>query len=221
MIILLLSLVRLCLQTRSWSTALRQDGIHSNTTELMFLRLASQGIGYLTVLGPVASEPIKIRLLERYGRSATAATLVDTGLYWFSGALVLIAGSVSAPAIFAHSQRASLLLASIVGIGILILMQPKLFLRRLTSSLSKTFSRLADEGGPNQERNSKICLPAPCCDSSDVFARPCVSVAAACRGRNRTLLSAPPTLWRHCPLDRSDEPHGEDDRWAVTSTDWS
>jgi hypothetical protein len=136
-VIFLFSLVRLLLQTRSWSIALRQDGIHSNTTELMFLRLASQGIGYLTVLGPVASEPIKIRLLERYGGSATAATLVDTGLYWLSAALVLIAGSVSAPSIFAHNQRASLLLASIVGIGIFVLVQPKLLLSRLASSLSK------------------------------------------------------------------------------------
>ncbi len=136
-VILLLSLVRLFLQTRSWSIALRQDRIHPNMTELMFLRLASQGIGYLTVLGPVASEPIKIRLLERYGRSATAATLVDTGLYWLSAALVLIAGSVSAPSIFAHNQRASLFLASIVGIGIFALVQPKLLLGRLVASLSK------------------------------------------------------------------------------------
>jgi hypothetical protein len=134
-VIFLLSLVRLFLQTRSWSIALRQDGIHSNTTELMFLRLASQGIGYLTVLGPVASEPIKIRLLERHGGSATAATLVDTGLYWLSAALVLIAGAVSAPSIFAHSQRASLLLASIVSIGIFVLVRPRLLLNRLASSL--------------------------------------------------------------------------------------
>ncbi len=108
---------------RSWSIALRQDGIHSNTTELIFLRLASQGIGYLTVLGPVASEPIKIRLLERYGGSATAATLVDTGLYWLSAALVLIAGGASAPSILAHNQTASLLLALIAGIGIFALLR--------------------------------------------------------------------------------------------------
>lgn len=136
-VIFVFSLVRLFLQTRSWSIALRQDGIHSNTTDLMFLRLASQGIGYVTVLGPVASEPIKIRLLERYGRSATAATLVDTGLYWLSAALVLIAGCVSAPSIFAHNQRASLVLALILGAGIFVLVQPKLLLNRLASSLSK------------------------------------------------------------------------------------
>ena len=136
-VIVVFSMVRLFLQTRSWSIALRQDGIHSKTTELMFLRLASQGIGYLTVLGPVASEPIKIRLLRRYGGSATAATLVDTGLYWLSAALVLIAGCVSAPAIFAHNQPAALLLASTVGIGIFVLVQPKLLLSGLASSLTK------------------------------------------------------------------------------------
>jgi hypothetical protein len=136
-VIFALSLVRLFLQTRSWSIALRQDGIRSNTTELMFLRLASQGIGYLTVLGPVASEPIKIRLLERYGGSATAATLVDTGLYWLSAALMLLTGFVSAPSIFAHNPRASLFLASIVGTGIFVLTQARLLLSRLASSLGK------------------------------------------------------------------------------------
>jgi hypothetical protein len=134
-VILVFGLVRMFLQTRSWSIALRQDGIHSNTTELMFLRLASQGIGYLTVLGPVASEPIKIRLLERYGGSATAATLVDTGLYWLSAALVLIAGGASAPSILAHNQTASLLLALIAGIGIFALLRRQFFLNRLGSSL--------------------------------------------------------------------------------------
>ena len=78
LIIVALSLVRLMLQTRSWSIALRQDGIQPSTGELMLVRLASQGIGYLTVLGPIASEPMKIRLLRRHSKSPTAATLVDT-----------------------------------------------------------------------------------------------------------------------------------------------
>ena len=51
-VIFALSLIRLYLQTRSWSLALRQGGIQSSGIELKFLRLASQGIGYLTVLGP-------------------------------------------------------------------------------------------------------------------------------------------------------------------------
>jgi hypothetical protein len=47
-IIVAISLIRLILQTRSWSIALRRDGIHPSTGELMLVRLASQGIGYLT-----------------------------------------------------------------------------------------------------------------------------------------------------------------------------
>src|SRR5271165_6364571 len=87
-VIFALSLIRLYLQTQSWSLALKQDGIQSSRIELMFLRLASQGIGYLTVLGPAASEPIKIKLLQYHHRSPTAATLVDTGVYWLSVGLV-------------------------------------------------------------------------------------------------------------------------------------
>ena len=137
MAIVALSLVRLFLQTRSWATALRQDGIRPTTSELMFLRLASQGIGYLTILGPAASEPMKIKLLQHHRGSATAATLVDTGVYWVSAAFVLVAGLVSATLIFTHSQRASLLLASIVTAGIVVLVQPKLILSRLVLFLSR------------------------------------------------------------------------------------
>jgi hypothetical protein len=53
-VIFALSLIRLHLQTQSWSFALKHNGIQSSRIELMFLRLASQGIGYLTVLGPAA-----------------------------------------------------------------------------------------------------------------------------------------------------------------------
>jgi hypothetical protein len=81
-VILVLSLIRLRLQTQSWALALREDGVNSNTSELIFLRLASQGIGYLTVLGPAASEPMKIKMLQHHRGSATVATLVDTGAYW-------------------------------------------------------------------------------------------------------------------------------------------
>src|SRR5271165_7651311 len=107
-VILALSLIRLRLQTRSWALALREDGVDSNTGELMFLRLASQGIGYLTVLGPAASEPMKIKLLQRHRGSATVATLVDTGAYWMSAGLVLIAGSIAATVMFARDRSASI-----------------------------------------------------------------------------------------------------------------
>ena len=106
-IIVALSLVRLILQTRSWSIALRFEGFHFSTRELMLVRLAAQGIGYLTVFGPVASEPMKIRLLRQDGRSPTAATLVDTGVYWFTSGLIGICGSLAACVLLAHNPKAA------------------------------------------------------------------------------------------------------------------
>ena len=102
-VIVCLSWIRTFLQTRAWSMALQQDGIHAPNTELFFLRLAAQGIGYLTVLGPAASEPMKIKLLQSRGGSATAATLVDTGVYWLSAGLVLILGCLSMAFVFVRT----------------------------------------------------------------------------------------------------------------------
>ena len=136
-VIFALSLMRLYLQTQSWSLALKQDGIQSNWIELMFLRLASQGIGYLTVLGPAASEPIKIKLLQHHHRSPTAATLVDTGVYWMSAGLVLIAGLVTAMFAVAHNRGASMLLAALVAAGLYSLVRPQAILAPLVSRLGK------------------------------------------------------------------------------------
>jgi hypothetical protein len=133
-IIVALSLVRLILQTRSWSIALRLDGFHSSTGELMLVRLASQGIGYLTVLGPVASEPMKIRLLRQHGKSPTAATLVDTGVYWFASGLVGISGCLAACVLLAHSPKAVTsagILASVFIGGLFTIARPKLLLAPL------------------------------------------------------------------------------------------
>ena len=136
-VIFALSLIRLYLQTQSWSLALQQGGIQSSGIELMFLRLASQGIGYLTVLGPAASEPIKIKLLQHHHRSPTAATLVDTSVYWLSVGLVLIAGLIAATFAVGHNRGASMLLAAAVAVGICFLLQPKTVLSRPVSVLGK------------------------------------------------------------------------------------
>jgi hypothetical protein len=136
-VILALSLIRLRLQTQSWALALRKDGVDSNTGELMFLRLASQGIGYLTVLGPAASEPMKIKLLERHRGSATVATLVDTGAYWMSAGLVLIAGSIAATVMFTHDRSAPLLLGALVAAGLYFLGRPQAVLNPLVLRLGK------------------------------------------------------------------------------------
>ena len=53
-IIIGLSVVRVVFQTRAWAMALRADGMELPLGELMLVRLASQGVGYLSVLGPLA-----------------------------------------------------------------------------------------------------------------------------------------------------------------------
>ena len=133
-IIVALSLVRLILQTRSWSIALRLDGFHFSTGELMLVRLASQGMGYLTVLGPVASEPMKIRLLRQNGNSPTSATLADTGVYWFASGLVGISGCLAAGLLLAHSPKALVsagMLAAIFITGLFTIARRKPFLAPL------------------------------------------------------------------------------------------
>jgi hypothetical protein len=138
-VILGLSLVRLILQTHSWSIALRSDGIKSSTKELIFIRLASQGIGYLSVLGPVASEPMKISLLQKSGGAATAATLVDTGVYWFTSGIVSIAGFACAALLFVHSPHSIAPLA-IAG---LVLASTLFLIASPTSWLSRPVDALA------------------------------------------------------------------------------
>ncbi|HTF62340.1 MAG TPA: hypothetical protein VK638_06460, partial [Edaphobacter sp.] len=55
-----------------------------------------------TVLGPVVSEPMKIKLLGTSSEPTITATFLDTGVYWFTSALVAISGIVCLPLIAAH-----------------------------------------------------------------------------------------------------------------------
>jgi hypothetical protein len=148
-IIVGLSFVRLILQTRSWSIALRADGIESSMGELMLIRLASQGVGYLSVLGPVASEPMKISLLRKSGGSGTAATLVDTGVYWFTSGIVGIAGCFSAALLLAHSRHSitSLAMAGLIlAAGLFIIARPKSRLSPLVDALGDRCPRWLQKG---------------------------------------------------------------------------
>ncbi len=143
-IILGLSLVRLFLQTSAWSIALRSDGIESSAGKLMLIRLASQGMGYLSVLGPVASEPMKISLLQKSGTSATTATLIDTGVYWFTSGLVGIAGCISAALLLAHSRHSLAPLAvvgTLVAVGMFLIARPKSRLSPLVQALGNRCPR--------------------------------------------------------------------------------
>jgi hypothetical protein len=105
-LLIALSVVRLFLQTRSWKIALRAEGLKGNVGELIGIRMASQSVGYLSVLGPAISEPMKIKLLGNDWKSAATATIVDSGVYWFSSVLAGVAGCIAAAVTLAQSRNA-------------------------------------------------------------------------------------------------------------------
>ena len=149
-IIIILSLARLVLQTCSWSIVLRRGGAASPMGELMLIRLASQGIGYLTVLGPVASEPMKISLLRQCAKSPAAATLVDTGVYWFTSGLVGIAGCLAAIVLLAHAPKSlapALILVLTFVAGVFALARPKLRLAPFADRLGVRCPRWLRKAG--------------------------------------------------------------------------
>jgi hypothetical protein len=121
-IILLASLVRLFLQTRAWRVALQADGIEVPQPRLFAIRLASQAAGYLTVVGPAASEPTKLVLLRNPSGAGAAApaTLVETGAYWFTTVVLGLAGTVAAAFLMAD-WRAISAAAIVFGIAVLFL----------------------------------------------------------------------------------------------------
>jgi hypothetical protein len=104
-ILLMLSLCRLLLQTASWSMALKGEGISALPERLIGIRLASQSMGYLTFLGAVLSEPLKIKLLRTPTESTIKATFLDSGVYWFTSALVAIVGCVCAAFLAIHGAH--------------------------------------------------------------------------------------------------------------------
>jgi hypothetical protein len=109
--LLALSAIRLVLQTHSWKLALSTEGLSASVAELMGIRMASQSMGYLSVFGPAVSEPMKIKLLGDDWRTATTATIVDTGVYWFSSILIGLAGCIAAAVALAHSRYAATVFA--------------------------------------------------------------------------------------------------------------
>jgi len=103
-IVLALSLLRLLLQTATWSASLKGNDVSVGMTKLMGVRLASQSMGYLTVLGPLISEPMKVKLLGARSEPTITATFLDNGVYWFTSALLAIAGIVSLPLVAVHGR---------------------------------------------------------------------------------------------------------------------
>jgi len=138
-ILLGLSLLRLILQTMAWSTSLRAEGIQAGFAELAGARSSSRGVGYLSVLGPVVSEPLRISLLRDRSESAAAATLIDTGVYWFSSGVFGIAGSLCALHLMARNLHAAplVVLAALTIAGLFVIARPKLLLPSLVRALGR------------------------------------------------------------------------------------
>jgi len=104
-IVLGLSFCRLLLQTTAWLQALRKEGSAVGRSELLGIRLASQSMGYLTTLGALISEPMKVKLLQGPIDRAATATLVDDAVYWTTSALSGLIGCACIVLLTAHTGR--------------------------------------------------------------------------------------------------------------------
>jgi len=136
-IVVVLSLVRLLLQTFAWSAALKNEGLEIGTLRLIGIRVASQAMGYLTVFGPVLSEPMKINLLRTPVASTATATFLDNGVYWFTTALVGIAGCVSISLMKAQGATSALAFSIVFVLIMVFILKRKSVLTGLTSLLGK------------------------------------------------------------------------------------
>lgn len=147
-ILIALSLLRLGMTTKSWTLSLTSEGIKSHWKRLVGIRLAAQAIGYLTVFGVAASEPMKIALLREDVAAAAAGTLADSGIYWFSSALFgAVACVYVAIALAGKGHSVSLLAIGITFAGSLI------FLSRRTPLLDHSL-RLLGKASPKWLRKS-------------------------------------------------------------------
>jgi len=126
-IVLSLSLCRLLLQTAAWSGALNCEGISAKPGRLIGTRLASEGMGYLTFLGAVLSEPLKIKLLRTPLESTITATFLDNGIYWCTCVLVAIGGCICAAVGVSHGAHfvANVAALALLTLGLVLIVRRK------------------------------------------------------------------------------------------------
>jgi len=143
-----LSLVRLALQTLAWSTALRAEGIRAGFGELILARSSSRGVGYLSVLGPAVAEPLRISMLRDRSSAAAAATLIDTGVYWFSSGLFAILGTICALHFLGGSSHPLPLIVMVTGtaVGLFFIARPKPRLPGLVRRLGSRCPKFVTKG---------------------------------------------------------------------------
>jgi len=134
-----LGAIRLALQTYSWSSALRAQGVEVPAGNLIGARLASHGMGYLSVMGPMVAEPMRIKLLGSAAQDGAAPTLIDTGVTWFSSGLMAIAGSLCAMRVLAGGRHLlpMILVAVLTTVGLIFIARPKPLLPGLIRLLGK------------------------------------------------------------------------------------
>jgi hypothetical protein len=138
-VVVSISFLRLVLQTHAWRIALQKEGVTATFGELLGIRLASQSMGYLSVLGPALSEPMKINLLKGNWNASATATLADTGIYWFTSAIVGLAGCVAAAILLAGAQRAGTPfgVALLFALLLVLLIRQKPLLQRLVAAFGE------------------------------------------------------------------------------------
>jgi hypothetical protein len=136
-IVVTLSLARLFLQTFAWSAALKNEGIRVRTPRLVGIRLASQAMGYLTVFGPVLSEPMKINLLRTPVEATATATFLDNGVYWFTSGIVGIAGCLSIAFVKSQGAASVFVLSAVFAFIMVFTARRKPALASLTGALGK------------------------------------------------------------------------------------
>ena len=136
-IVVALSLARLLLQSIAWSAALKSEGLHVGLRRLIGIRLASQGMGYLTVFGPILSEPMKINLLRTPVAPTATATFLDNGVYWFTSALVGIAGCICITVMRAKGAASTMMFSAVFIMILLFMGSRKSALSGLVGKLGK------------------------------------------------------------------------------------
>jgi hypothetical protein len=137
-IVVAASFLRLLLQTRAWRVALCADGLDVPQSRLIGVRLASQAAGYLVSLGPAISEPAKVLLLGSPTDAAAAlpATLVETGAYWFTSAILGLAGAFAGLFVIADT-RAVWAAAALFGLALPVLVSRRPMLSLLVRAIGR------------------------------------------------------------------------------------
>src|SRR5215475_706952 len=134
-IVVALSIARLILQSLTWSAALKNEGIEIPLRRLIGIRLASQAMGYLTVFGPVLSEPMKINLLRTPVEATATATFLDNGVYWFTTGLICIAGCISIILVKAQGRVSALIFAAVFALAMVFILRRRAVLSSMTAAL--------------------------------------------------------------------------------------